>query len=72
MTEKEDNDRWIESGRKYSALDNEAMARYFRTIAKLDGARRKRVVLAFEEATNEGWRPKWAVKRALAAMKSGV
>jgi len=65
MTEAEDNAAWVANGRKYSPLDAEALARYFRAIAKLEGAKRKRVVLAFEAATNEGWRPKWAVKIAL-------
>ena len=66
MTDEEDNKLWAERGRLDSPLDSEALSRYFETIANLDPAKRAEVVAAFDKAIDEGWRPKFAVKRALA------
>ena len=48
MTEAEDNAEWVAGGRKYSLLDNDALARYFTAISRLTGEKRQMVVLAFE------------------------
>jgi hypothetical protein len=49
----------------YTPQDHEALTRYFDMLATLDNVVRARVVAAFEAASDEGWRPKHAVKRAL-------
>ena len=66
MTDEEDNASWVAAGRMLSMFDNEALSRYFGTIEKLDPSKRTEVVAAFDKAIGEGWRPKFAVKRALA------
>lgn len=70
MTEEEENRQWREAGCRYSPLDNDALSRYFEVIAKLDPAKKTEVVAAFDKAIGEGWRPKFAVKRALTLVDS--
>lgn len=66
MTDEEDNASWVAHGRRYSVLDNEALSRYFTTLSKLSTEDQARVKEAMDKATDDGWRPKHAVTRALA------
>jgi hypothetical protein len=63
--EREDQEGWARSGRRYSPLDNEALSRYFTHLSKQTAPERQRVEGLFTEAIHAGYRPGLAVRIAL-------
>jgi hypothetical protein len=70
VTDEEDNKQWVEAGRRYSPFDDEAVSLYLEKRAHLDPEKKAKFDAAWEKALDEGWRPKHAVKRAIAALEA--